>query len=359
MTILFQKKFLIKISILISCILLPFNSSHSRTVQERDVNHLETFRKKPSKFEQSNSPYFEIVWENYKKRKHQYGVLGAFFSKNEWRPFYYFTSAKTSLEDAIKLFYFMEPFKTHGGTILFLNDKKTSIEEKNYFTDKYLHPNISIQSKKAYLNFTENKKNNNESIRNNKINLIVFEKVCKNIGLEKDTYLYKNCIESLENNPDLVVLEIKHKNPVQLPSYCSELYGCPPEKYDQEIEADKRYVEETLKCHQRNEWMKDLGFWSACGEVKVNGKTYKSVKSSGELSAEYQTSGIVTSLEYPDNIQNDLEFESIIGNLLKVGIIIGGSYLLGTSLGSYNLTGATVQPVDPGVLCATGLAGLC
>lgn len=191
-------KFRFQIKILFIVVLLfsiPFKSSHSKVVHEKDVLHLETFRKEPSQLEKSNSPYFEIVWDNYKNRKHRYGVLGAFFSSNEWRPFYYYTSAKTTLDDAIKLFYFMAPFKTYGGTILFLNDNETTLEEKNFYAKKYLHPNVFIQAKKNYTNYTNIYKNKQKDGQMNLLDKA--GKQCADLGYKKRTEKFGECVLKL------------------------------------------------------------------------------------------------------------------------------------------------------------------
>ena len=54
----------------------------------------------------------------------------------------------------------------------------------------------------------------------------------------------------------------------KLPSHCSELYGCPPEKYDQEIEAEKKYSAEMKKYNS------SLGEWNEICFDKTN-REYK------------------------------------------------------------------------------------
>ena len=172
------------------------------------------------------------------------------------------------------------------------------------------------------------------------IDLEILKEACESIGFTPKTEKFGECVLKLSERKDLRLVKIEStKKSNNLPSHCSELYGCPPEKYDQEIEAERRYAEETIKCHKRNKWMKDaVGFWNACGEVNENGESYKSVKKGSK----WNEWGVLKS-EYSGNSNNSYSDEGLgnfIEDLLTIGIVIGGAYLLGTAL-----TPATPPPV--------------
>lgn len=77
-----------------------------------------------------------------------------------------------------------------------------------------------------------------------------------------------------ETDEELKNEEESSFNKSGLPSHCSELYGCAPEKYDQEIEAENRFAEQVVKCRKNNRWRR---FKTPCGndEYKSRVNSYK------------------------------------------------------------------------------------
>ncbi len=77
-----------------------------------------------------------------------------------------------------------------------------------------------------------------------------------------------------ETDEELKNEEESSFNKSGLPSHCSELYGCAPEKYDQEIEAENRFAEQVEKCRKNNKWRR---FKTPCGndEYKSRVNSYK------------------------------------------------------------------------------------
>ena len=113
--------------------------------------------------------------------------------------------------------------------------------------------------------------------------------------------------------------------------HCSELYGCAPEKYDQEIEADARQSEQ-LKKLCSNYWTSKSDRKRYCDSQLTSNKNYDT---QSNLYGQNFSSNTVTNNSYSgDGLGN------FIGELLKIGIVIGGAYLLGTAL-----TPATPPPV--------------
>ena len=105
--------------------------------------------------------------------------------------------------------------------------------------------------------------------------------------------------------------------------HCSDLYGCPPEKYDHEIEADARQSEQ-LKKLCSNYWTSKSDRKRYCDSQLTTNKNYDN---QSNLYGQNFSSNTITNNSYSgDGLSN------FIGELLKIGIVIGGAYLLGSAL---------------------------
>ena len=128
--------------------------------------------------------------------------------------------------------------------------------------------------------------------------------------------------------------------------HCSELYGCAPEKYDQEIEAEARAPEQKMKRDELikksqayNNYISTEGFISY---REWEQKKTNNFKSTNQQDTNYSNS-FVDQARVNKNINSSYSGEGLgdfIEDLLTIGIVIGGAYLLGTAL-----TPATPPPV--------------
>ena len=112
------------------------------------------------------------------------------------------------------------------------------------------------------------------------------------------------------------------------------MYGCPPEKYDHEIEADARQSEE-LKKLCSNFWISNSDLKRYCNS-QFSGK--KNYKTQSNIYGQYFSSHTGTN-NHSNNPYSGDGVGNLIGDLLTIGIVIGGAYLLRTAL-----TPATPQP---------------
>ena len=100
--------------------------------------------------------------------------------------------------------------------------------------------------------------------------------------------------KKIDRDNSEIISNVENKS--ELPSHCSDLYGCAPVKYDHEIEAENRYVEQTLKCRERNKWTKNLGVESPCGSLdNVSNKFKKTSRLNSHNNSRYSNSRLNSS----------------------------------------------------------------
>ena len=129
--------------------------------------------------------------------------------------------------------------------------------------------------------------------------------------------------------------------------HCSELYGCGPEKYDQEIEAEARVDEQRKKSEEYyKNWPAYRNYISKHRYISFNEwverRQTNNFKSTNQQDTNFSDS-FVDQARVNKNVNSSYSGEGLGGfieDLLTVGIVIGGAYLLGTAL-----TPATPPPV--------------
>ncbi len=178
----------------------------------------------------------------------------------------------------------------------------------------------------------DSEKNANVSVANadKTIDLEILKEACESIGFTPKTENFGNCVLKLSERKDLRLVKIEStKKNDTLPSHCSELYGCPPEKYDQELEVYK-HAREQIKTHPEARRIWENKCFRGNEDIEFCEDVFKE---------EYHA--IRTAPIRPSkNKENLTKNENILDTLLGIGIVIGGAYLLGTTL-----TPATPPPV--------------
>ncbi len=152
-------------------------------------------------------------------------------------------------------------------------------------------------------------------------NIGIYKKACSSIGFENQTNDFNQCIIEL------------HKKKNDLKVFKLEDYSV-NKNVTNNLNEYSSYTEAKKKCSKKkmitifenNSWI--------CYQPNINNNYVRS-----------------------DN--DNTNVVKVLSNLLEIGILLGAGYYLGTSLntGSTFLNSATT--IDPGVLCATGLAGVC
>ena len=205
------------------------------------------------------------------------------------------------------------------------------------------------------------------------IDLEILKDACESIGFTPKTESFGECVLKLSERKDLRLVKIEStKKSDALPSNCSELYGCPPEKYDQEIEAEERYEQE-LEYYRRynmaytkglNKNKDSLKYHNEFGkkirskEIDLYSKQYDDTKNnysfcnSGNASRYLECFKAEKRFKISKNFQSEIlnNNSNVLTDILTLGLIVGGIYLLGNSMSSLNTAVAPTTIINKNII---------
>jgi hypothetical protein len=185
------------------------------------------------------------------------------------------------------------------------------------------------------------------------IDLKIYKELCTKIGFKIKTEKHADCVLKLHKKRDklkLVKLNNFSKSNQEYSSYLEAKDICTKKELNIISNSSGKFI-----CVRENSELiarKKDSIPSHCTEL------YGCIDDPGfhdnaQAPVYYQASKFIT---YKTNKKQNNTLE----DLLEIGILIGAGYLLGTSIGFGEvISSPSSTGIDPGVLCATGLAGVC
>jgi len=231
---------------------------------------------------------------------------------------------------------------------------------------------LSVEDEKLQEEYY-NKALNESSQNDNLIDEVILEIACKNMKIKMDINSVQQCIENLKSRRDLIIVKVKDDDLIS-DEYRELLYqkhyGVNDRRIYKEIEPYDISIRTEVQDYQNryygtndNRVYKEVEPYEVQSERKVQVYQKNNEIFKGDFESYKKEYAGQNNLKiYNSNTNDDFsDLIQTIDKLLTIGITLGGVYLLGSSLGSVGISSTTsaATPVDPGVLCATGLAGLC
>lgn len=231
---------------------------------------------------------------------------------------------------------------------------------------------LSVEDEKLQREYY-NKALNESSQNNNPIDEVILEIACKNMKIEMNIYSVQQCIENLKSRKDLIIIKVNDENLIS-DEYRELLYQKhygvndrgiykEVEPYDINIRTEVQDYQNKYYGANDNTVYKEVEPYEVQSERKVQVYQKNNEIFKGDFeNYRKEYAGQKNLKIYNSNSDDDFsDIIQTIDKLLTIGITLGGVYLLGSSLGSVGISSTTPAaiPVDPAILCGTGLAGLC